>query len=293
MGVQYWLERSWLFGDINFGGSCLAPETANFFVSEHLTWANLWGNGFCYTKPPIVEMPAVPLGYCVGGSVLGSVTDGFNGLEDVVISVFDAQNDKRVFGSAISKADGSFRLPRLVGDYKILFTGEECFVPKWYDNQQSFDNAIVVSVMDSQTLPISAELEKKLKLEPAPIVNGPASGTRGTEYAYQLSRSSEEPTTLEYLVDWGDGTNTGWQDQTNVKKVWQEAGNFNLSTKYRCKKHLVESETSQPLAVQMSNPNGPDLTASWNSLTQTCSNSEEGLSCKVKGNYTYYLFVKQ
>jgi hypothetical protein len=284
-GVQWWLHYSWLLGDVNVGAGCLDSEKVNELVLQQLYGLDSYSGLFCYTKPPVIDTaPPNALGYCVGGSVLGSVTDGFSGLEDVVVSVFDAQNDKRVFGSAVSNADGSFKLPRLVGDYKILFTGEECFVPEWYDDKESFGNAGVVSVMDGQTLPISAELEKKLKLEPTPIVNGPASGTRGTEYAYQLSRSSQETTPLEYLVDWGDGTNTGWQDQRNITKAWQESGTYDVFTKYRCKKHLVESDWSAPIQVQMVNPNGPDLTASWNSLTQTCSNSGEGLNCKLKGS---------
>ncbi len=64
-GMQYWLEKSWLNGDINVGYSCLDLPERQEITDWHLsaTYANS-ETRFCNIKPPAVSMPADPGGPC-------------------------------------------------------------------------------------------------------------------------------------------------------------------------------------------------------------------------------------
>jgi hypothetical protein len=64
-GVQWWLEMSWLEGDINVGVGCLAPDLISQDAQWHLANANeVYRPRFCYTQPPLLTMPDQPGGRC-------------------------------------------------------------------------------------------------------------------------------------------------------------------------------------------------------------------------------------
>lgn len=63
-GIQYWLFKSWLMGEIYVGFSCLEPEEVSEIASWHLSGANGYISSFCDTKPPEVTMPQYPGGQC-------------------------------------------------------------------------------------------------------------------------------------------------------------------------------------------------------------------------------------
>ena len=44
----------------------------------------------------------------------------------------------------------------------------------------------------------------------APDIDGPTSGSVGTEYDYTFVSTDPEEDDIYYYVDWGDNTNTGW-----------------------------------------------------------------------------------
>jgi len=63
--VQWWLEKCWLEGDINVGVGCLSQA----LIQQDALWHQGAANGqyasrFCYTKPPVLTMPATPGGPC-------------------------------------------------------------------------------------------------------------------------------------------------------------------------------------------------------------------------------------
>jgi YD repeat-containing protein len=82
---------------------------------------------------------------------------------------------------------------------------------------------------------------------------GPSSGTTGTSYTYSTGGSSSNlGHSVQYLFDWGDGTNSGWLPvgQTSASKSWSLAGNYNVKTQARCSIHtFVFSAWSQGLLV--------------------------------------------
>jgi hypothetical protein len=64
-GVQWWLEKSWLAGDINVGVGCLAQSLITQDGNWHLGAANnQFRDRFCYTKPPVLSKPSAPGGPC-------------------------------------------------------------------------------------------------------------------------------------------------------------------------------------------------------------------------------------
>jgi hypothetical protein len=64
-GVQWWLERCWLGGDINVGVGCLSQSLITQDANWHLGSANQqFRRRFCYTQPPLLMMPATPGGPC-------------------------------------------------------------------------------------------------------------------------------------------------------------------------------------------------------------------------------------
>ena len=101
------------------------------------------------------------------------------------------------------------------------------------------------------------------------------------------TRKSDFTNPIEFYFDWGDGTNSGWLPvgQSAAAKAWSKGGSYNVTAKYRCAVHGVESELSNALQVTVKNPDGPDLKAQWMAEPyQTCTKPKRGLpKCTLKG----------
>jgi hypothetical protein len=73
-GIQYYLFKQWLTGDINLGVSCdpvLRAETVKVFLQV----ANGYHSAFCDVKPAILTMPASPGGVCPAAAVSNAQPD--------------------------------------------------------------------------------------------------------------------------------------------------------------------------------------------------------------------------
>ena len=69
--------------------------------------------------------------------------------------------------------------------------------------------------------------------------SGPTSGATGISYTYSTggSTSSYGPShSVQYLFDWGDGTNSGWLSvgTTSSSKFWTSTGNYLVKSQARC-----------------------------------------------------------
>ena len=63
--IQWWLEKSWLMGDINVGFSCMSPSRVSEIVAWHSTSANgQFRDRFCDEKPPLLTPVQLPGGRC-------------------------------------------------------------------------------------------------------------------------------------------------------------------------------------------------------------------------------------
>lgn len=87
---------------------------------------------------------------------------------------------------------------------------------------------------------------------------GPANGITGTNYTYTTGGSSSNLAhSLQYLFDWGDGTNSDWLPvgQTSAFKSWASAGTFSVKAQARCAVHTSKvSAWSEILSVAISSP---------------------------------------
>jgi HYR domain-containing protein/thrombospondin type 3 repeat protein len=64
-GIQWWLAKSWLMGDINVGVSCLSPDRVQAIADLDAEMANVQRDAFCSNEPPLLSVPALPEGPCL------------------------------------------------------------------------------------------------------------------------------------------------------------------------------------------------------------------------------------
>jgi hypothetical protein len=86
--------------------------------------------------------------------------------------------------------------------------------------------------------------------------SGPTSGTTGTSYSYSTGGSSSNlGHSVQYLFDWGDGTNSEWLPvgTTSASKSWVSEGTYMVQAQARCAVHTsVVSGWSGTLSVTIS-----------------------------------------
>jgi subtilisin family serine protease len=87
---------------------------------------------------------------------------------------------------------------------------------------------------------------------------GPTKAMLGTVYLFSTGGAlSSNGDQVQYLFDWGDGTDSGWLPlgTTNASKSWASSGNFAVRARARCTVHtLVTSSWSGMVSVKVSNP---------------------------------------
>lgn len=96
----------------------------------------------------------------------------------------------------------------------------------------------------------------------APTITGPASGKANTNYSYTFTATDPDGDTLQYYIDWGDGTTTNWVGPYNsgapvvLGHTWTVKGTFTITGKAR-DQHGAEGPTGT-LTVTMPMSNGYD-----------------------------------
>lgn len=63
-GVQWWLNESWLSGNLNAGYSCLPPARVQSIAQGHLSSTDGLQRRFCANPPRVLSLPASPGGDC-------------------------------------------------------------------------------------------------------------------------------------------------------------------------------------------------------------------------------------
>jgi hypothetical protein len=84
---------------------------------------------------------------------------------------------------------------------------------------------------------------------------GPVEGTAETLYSFSTGGSfSDLGDPVQYLFDWGDGTNSGWlpAGQTSTSKAWPDSGTYEVMVRARCATHnFILSAWSEFLSVDI------------------------------------------
>jgi hypothetical protein len=127
-------------------------------------------------------------------------------------------------------------------------------------------DAINTSVMSAWSVALTVNVEK-ISAPTAPTQQPTGVAVPGITFTYTTGGSTSnigDP--VQYLFDWGDGTNSGWLtpgtgNTASASKTWFSGGTFAVRTKARCATHtFVESDWSQALQVQVetiTTPNAP------------------------------------
>jgi parallel beta-helix repeat protein len=71
----------------------------------------------------------------------------------------------------------------------------------------------------------------------APTIQGPSTGAAGTSYNYTFVATDPDDNTVSYYIDWGDGTNSGWNgpyssaEEIIVSHTWNTRGSYTIKAK--------------------------------------------------------------
>lgn len=108
-----------------------------------------------------------------------------------------------------------------------------------------------VTKNESEILPHTFAFPETVSAPETP--SGPASGLTDTAYTYETGgaiSSSADP--VQYLFDWGDGTDSGWlpPGTTIASKSWASGDVYDVKAQARCANHItIVSPWSTPLSV--------------------------------------------
>ncbi len=105
-----------------------------------------------------------------------------------------------------------------------------------------------------------------------PTIDGPDTGDVDTEYTFTIGGESDAGHDLEYLVDWGDGSDSGWQafgegvTSTEVTHTWTTESDpepFPINLGVRCIAHPTHENWTET-SIEITAPpdeelTGPDL----------------------------------
>jgi outer membrane protein assembly factor BamB len=91
-----------------------------------------------------------------------------------------------------------------------------------------------------------------------PLITGPNSGKTGEIYDYTFSATDPDNDQVSYYVDWGDGTNSGWQGPyssgtgISLSHSWSNDGSFSIKAKAKDS----EGSESTYATLQVTMPKG-------------------------------------
>jgi hypothetical protein len=159
---------------------------------------------------------------------------------------------------------------------------------------RSATNTAVVS-SPSSALTVNITAQESISAPSTP--SGPTSGTAGTVYSYSTGGSTDNlGNPVQYLFNWGDGTNSGWlgTGTTSASHSWA-AGSYGVTAQARSATNTsVVSSPSGALTVNItaqesvsapSTPSGPT-----NGTAGTVYSYSTGGSTDNLGNPVQYLF---
>jgi len=296
-GVEWWLANLFLNGTINVGYSCL--NTAMLCLNDSLEWVTapksecisynllfqaneqcgINTGGYCDISPPLVTMPLFPAGPCVGISISGRVVDSFgNPLRDVFVDLAAVDGSaflplpysgmpNLVLSSGFTDASGEFSHLRVFGDsYKLFLepADEKCLRPNWFNAKPDFGSADIIAIADNQKLEgILARVD--LVGPEGPVLSG-GNCVKDAACNYSAERKDTSYSNpILFRFNWKDGTDSCWLPlgQKSASKVWTATGTYPVTAQTKCVEHGTESLLSEVLSVNVVNPSGYDLSASW------------------------------
>jgi len=128
-----------------------------------------------------------------------------------------------------------------------------------YDDEGNYNIVLTVTDdngnTDTDTASVSIQPENTKPNKPN-RPTGESTGNYGEEYTYSTSTIDPDGDQIQYLWDWGDGTNSGWVGPYNsaeimeISHTWEEEGSYEIKVMARDDEGL-QSEWSDPLSISM------------------------------------------
>lgn len=163
------------------------------------------------------------------------------------------------------------------GNGKIKVNGNTAVLP-WTGQFPSWTNVTIEAVPDldwgfsawtgdllgnipSTTIPMSGPKSITAQYFQEAVTNpttptGPTQGIQGSIYSFTTGGASSNLShAVQYRIDFGDNTNSGWLQvgQTTISKAWASAGPFAVKAMARCVNGTVQSGWSDSLSVTILN----------------------------------------
>jgi len=270
-------------GEINWNysasGSVQSPAIANGRVYFSSSWDN---NTYCFDADPsdgvdegIDDLDGVSYDliwmFEIGGSVYsspavayGNVYVGSNGGRKLYC--LDAENGNETwnytdnipfFYSSPAVADGKVYIGAYYSNFYCIDAENGAEIWKYliggyiYSSPAIADGKVYISSKDGDVYCFRENEAPDIPDQP----DGPTSGYVDEEYTYTTGpvTDPEDEGPVEYLFDWGDGTDSGWIDAPSASTNWSE-GTYNVTVKARDIWHKP-SDFSIPLEVTIVIPN--------------------------------------
>jgi len=205
-------------------------------------------------------------------TISGHVTDSYNGsplVASIILKGITFPNGEHFMSEP---RYGRYHLFLPPGTYTVNFS---------VDGYHSQEHQITVNLSSAEILDVA--LHRFNEPPSTPTITGETKCFVGGVYEYVFSSHDPNDNTIEYFVDWGDGTNTSWigpfenGQEVNVSRQWYRPGTYHITVKAKDVYH-EESAWSAPLIVEVVSLKRSYIFGSISEKNQT----EEFISVKAK-----------
>jgi len=152
--------------------------------------------------------------------------------------------------------------------YSAVFYFEYTMTPYYHTSQDTIDHINATYAVKGVRLILAtlAELAEAgyLSNPPAtPVIAGPANGVLNVTYTFTVNTTEPDGEDVSYLIDWGDGTTSGWLGpySPGTSHTADKAWNATATYLVQCRAkdiHDVTSDWSTPISVSIIRDNPPN-----------------------------------
>ena len=117
--------------------------------------------------------------------------------------------------------------------------------------------------------------------------SGSSSGVPNVSYTFSTGGSTcSQGHSMEYRLDWGDGTFSQWSSSTSASHSWSSTGTYTIRARSRCSSNTsIVSAWSSGTTIQISNSSG--VTLSLSSATGDPAPGQGGTTNPSSGDHSY------
>jgi len=223
-GLSYGTTYSWYA--VADDGSCEKSSDIWSFTAEKKSSGSQntgggGGGGETTNEPPVavISQPEDGAEVMNGTEVEFNASDSYDPNGDIIWYRWDFDGDGNWDTGWLSDPIAGY-VYTSPGTYTIVLMVEDVF----HENDT-----------DSITLNVIESIQPKFNYPPSdPVIDGPTSGYVNETYTFTLSSTDPDNDNIQYIIDWGDGTNSTTDFVPNGTSVqrshsWHDAGEYTIS----------------------------------------------------------------